>query len=65
MDLDEKVAIIRLEQLGPFPYLEFEETLQNYDSNAKVMFVQEEHYNFGPFPYLKPRMNMVLEEQGF
>lgn len=31
MNLDEKVAIIRLEQLGPFPYLEFEETLKNYD----------------------------------
>lgn len=29
------------------------------------MFVQEEHYNFGPYPYLRPRMNMVLEEQGF
>lgn len=62
LKLEDKVAIIRLEQIGPFPYLDFEEVIKEYPNNAKVLYVQEEHYNFGPFVYVQPRANLVLEE---
>lgn len=63
--MEKEVAIIRLEQLGPFPYNEFEDTIRQYNRKAKVLYVQEEHYNFGPYTYLQPRINLILEEQGF
>lgn len=37
--LDDEVAIVRLEQLGPFPYNEFEEVIQNYNQDAEIYYV--------------------------
>lgn len=36
-------AIVRLEQITPFPYHQLQEVLSRYPSSAKVTFVQEEH----------------------
>ncbi len=65
MGLEQKVAIIRLEQIGPFPYTHFTEVIKDYNKNAQINFFQEEHYNFGAFTYVRPRINIILEEQGF
>ena len=62
---EEEVAIVRLEQVGPFPYNEFEEVIKGYNKEVEVLWVQEEHYNFGAYTYIKPRMNIVLEENGY
>ena len=58
-------AIIRLERIGPFPYLRFQKIISQYDSSAQVTFAQEEHLNFGAWDYVNPRMNLVLREEGF
>lgn len=59
------VAIIRMEQLAPFPYNTFERVIKNYPRDAKVFWVSEEHRNFGAFDFMAPRINIILKEQGF
>ena len=65
LGLNDDIAIIRLERLGPFPYNKFEEVISKYNKSTPVVFVQEEHLNFGAWFYVQPRMNLILEEQGF
>ncbi|MCS6930239.1 MAG: 2-oxoglutarate dehydrogenase E1 component [Saprospiraceae bacterium] len=45
------VAIVRLEQIYPFPKKQFEALLQKY-SKAKLYWVQEEPFNMGAWSYL-------------
>ena len=45
------VAIVRLEQLHPFPEKQFTKVLMRY-KNAKVYWVQEEPENMGAWAYL-------------
>lgn len=65
LGLEDKVAIIRLERLGPFPYKEFKETMEGFDSQVGMTFVSEEQMNFGAFHYVQPRANLVLDQAGF
>lgn len=48
-------AIVRLEQIAPFPYTGVVETLKKY-KNAKVVWCQEEPKNQGFFPFTRPRL---------
>lgn len=45
--LDPQIAIVRIEQLCPFPFDLIRTELEKY-KNAKVCFAQEEHKNMGP-----------------
>ena len=45
--LESQIAIIRIEQLCPFPFDLIRTELEKY-KNAKVCFAQEEHKNMGP-----------------
>lgn len=65
LKLTKEVAIIRLEQIAPFPYVECAEIIKEYNKNAEVLWLQEEAYNYGPFTYVNPRINIILEENGF
>ena len=65
LKLNDDVAIVRLERLGPFPYNTFARIISQYEKSAPVVFVQEEHLNFGAWYYVQPRMNLILQEQGF
>ncbi len=49
------VAIIRVEQLYPFPHDQLERVLAEYDSDAEVFWVQEEPRNQGAWPFLRMR----------
>ncbi|CAF3851602.1 unnamed protein product [Adineta steineri] len=57
--LDTEIAIVRIEQLCPFPFDEIRKELEKYN-NAKVCFAQEEHKNMGPYTYCKPRLACLL-----
>ena len=46
-NLESHIAIVRIEQLCPFPFDLIRAELEKY-SNAKVCFAQEEHKNMGP-----------------
>jgi len=53
--LQDKVAIVRLEQLSPFPFDEVKQQLDLYPSDADVIWTQEEAKNNGAWAYIEPR----------
>jgi len=48
----EDVAIIRMEQLHPFPTKQLYEMLNQYDKKIKLLWVQEEPENMGAWSYI-------------
>lgn len=69
--LDEKVselgrndvAIIRLEQLCPFPVRELQEIVARYSSATDILWSQEEHRNYGAWSFVKPRFENFVGRQ--
>jgi len=57
----EDVAIVRLEQLHPFPFTELRDVLARYAAN-EVVWVQEEPWNMGAWSYVYDRITRVLPE---
>ena len=55
------IAIVRLEQIAPFPFRYIEPSLARY-SNAKVEWVQEEPKNQGPWSFVEPRFYNLLSK---
>ena len=61
--LNNKVAIIRIEEISPFPYQLLVEVLRKYSgSHSEVFWVQEEPRNQGAWPHVYPRISSVLKE---
>ncbi len=48
----EDIALIRLEQLYPFPVVQLRELLARYSKNVECIWVQEEPRNMGPWNYI-------------
>jgi 2-oxoglutarate dehydrogenase complex dehydrogenase (E1) component-like enzyme len=55
-----KVAIVRMEQLSPFPYDSLIEECNKYKS-ADVIWAQEEHKNMGAWTFIQPRFLSFLK----
>ncbi|XP_037082779.1 2-oxoglutarate dehydrogenase, mitochondrial-like [Pollicipes pollicipes] len=53
--LQEQVAIVRLEQLSPFPFDEVKQQLDLYPADADIVWTQEEAKNNGAWAYIEPR----------
>ncbi|XP_031370654.1 2-oxoglutarate dehydrogenase, mitochondrial isoform X4 [Apis dorsata] len=58
-NLDDKVAIVRVEQISPFPYDLVKKEAVKY-SNADLVWAQEEHKNQGAWTYIQPRFHTAL-----
>jgi 2-oxoglutarate dehydrogenase E1 component len=58
-----EVAIVRLEQLAPFPYDLVMRELRRYP-NAEVLWAQEEPMNMGAYLHVQPRLQKCLEAEG-
>jgi 2-oxoglutarate dehydrogenase E1 component len=56
-------AIVRLEQLYPFPEAEFGEVLQRYPSAFQVLWVQEEPRNMGAWAFVRGRIQPMLDSR--
>jgi 2-oxoglutarate dehydrogenase E1 component len=56
------VAIIRMEQLYPFPLQRLTDLLQRYPDTAEVFWVQEEPENMGPWYFVEEQMQSLLEQ---
>jgi 2-oxoglutarate dehydrogenase E1 component len=54
------IAIVRVEQLYPFPGPELNELLKRYDSTSELVWVQEEPKNQGAWDFVKPRIPAML-----
>ena len=56
-------AIVRVEQLYPFPKKELEELIGSYPALERLIWVQEEPLNMGAWNYLRPRLREFLTEK--
>lgn len=51
------IAIVRLEQLHPFPYKSLQAEIDKYPKTAQIVFVQEEPSNMGYLRYVTHKMS--------
>lgn len=63
LGLENVIAIVRMEQLAPFPFDLVCRELRRYP-NAQVMWCQEEPMNMGGYMHINPRMETCLREVG-
>ncbi len=59
----EHIAIIKLEQIYPFPKEELQAILQSYPSVKECFWVQEEHQNMGAYTKVFPEFREVLDDK--
>jgi len=57
------IAIIRIEQLYPFPEIELKKLLEKYPVVKTIVWCQEEPENQGAWPYIQSPLNACLTEQ--
>ncbi|XP_029376504.1 2-oxoglutarate dehydrogenase-like, mitochondrial isoform X1 [Echeneis naucrates] len=60
--LESDIAIIRLEQISPFPFDLVRGEMEKYD-NAELVWCQEEHKNMGYYDYVRPRFLTVVANE--
>lgn len=58
------VALVRIEELSPFPYEELEDALSQYPPSSPVVWAQEEPENQGAWNYIRPRVDKLLSDRG-
>jgi 2-oxoglutarate dehydrogenase E1 component len=59
----ERIAIVRVEQLYPFPHAELDTVFRRYASALDIRWVQEEPANMGAWRHLRHRLEAVLPER--
>jgi 2-oxoglutarate dehydrogenase E1 component len=64
LGLDDTVALLRLEQIAPFPQQVLAEELARYAKSIDVVWCQEEPRNMGAWGFVVPRIEAVLEQLG-
>jgi len=58
------VAIVRLEQMYPFPAADVGDILARYSETADVVWVQEEPRNMGAWRFVQEQIQPILEPSG-
>ncbi|XP_011298114.1 2-oxoglutarate dehydrogenase, mitochondrial isoform X2 [Fopius arisanus] len=58
--LEDQIAIIRIEQICPFPYDLVAREVSRFP-NTKIMWLQEEHKNQGAYHYVRDRLATALK----
>jgi multifunctional 2-oxoglutarate metabolism enzyme len=53
------VAVVRVEQLYPWPEAQIEEILAGYPNVTEVVWAQEEPLNMGPWPFVFHQLHQV------
>ena len=56
-------AIVRVEQLYPFPKKELEDVLAEYPNAERLIWIQEEPLNMGAWNYLRPHLRLLVEDR--
>ena len=59
---DVSTALVRLEQVYPFPHLQVKEILSKYSKTKNVIWTQEEPQNMGSFQHVYFKFQTVLQE---
>lgn len=58
------VALVRVEQLAPFPFNSLSAELKKYPRNAEIVWAQEEQKNAGCWSFFEPRIRGILQKIG-
>ena len=59
----EEVALVRVEQLYPFPEAELTQVIGRYPNAAEFLWVQEEALNMGAWYFVQPLLDELLPEE--
>ncbi|DAZ94118.1 TPA: hypothetical protein N0F65_008982 [Lagenidium giganteum] len=59
----EEIAIIRVEELAPFPFAQVAAEMEKFEGAKKVVWVQEEPLNQGAWTYAKAHLEKVLSKK--
>lgn len=59
---DKTTAIVKIEQVHPFPFAQLRDTLDSYTNLEDLVFCQEEPLNMGSYAFVQPRIGTVLAE---
>ncbi|MEB2334689.1 MAG: 2-oxoglutarate dehydrogenase E1 component [Anaerolineaceae bacterium] len=62
-DSGKTTALVKLEQLYPFPLQTLEELLSRFTMLEKVVWLQEEPLNMGAWDFIRPRLRQLLGER--
>lgn len=62
LQLNDRVALVRIEELSPFPFRELKETLMTYANAKEFLWVQEEPQNQGAWMHVSSRIDEVLDQ---
>ncbi|KAJ3117620.1 hypothetical protein HK100_000776 [Physocladia obscura] len=60
--LNESVALVRLEEISPFPWDDVKDILQEFPNAIEFLWVQEEPQNQGSYTFVAPRLVQILPE---
>lgn len=60
----ETVAVVRLEQIYPFPEHKLAPILKAYPNVKRILWTQEEPKNMGAWSFVSPQLQDLLEQQG-
>lgn len=59
---DKNTAIIRVEQLHPFPFAQLRDALNSYTGLEDIVWCQEEPLNMGAWSFVSPRLTTTIGE---
>ena len=59
----ENTAILKVEQLYPFPAQAFEKSLNEYSAIERIVWLQEEPMNMGIWDFIRPRLKKIFGDQ--
>jgi 2-oxoglutarate dehydrogenase E1 component len=54
------IAIARVEQLNPFPFLEVKQVVDYYGNLEEIVWAQEESFNSGAWTHVDPRLDTAI-----
>jgi 2-oxoglutarate dehydrogenase complex dehydrogenase (E1) component-like enzyme len=57
------VALVRVEQLFPFPADGLRAALGRYEGAQQLLWVQEEPRNMGAWTFVRPRLEALVDER--
>ncbi len=60
----DNVAIVRIEQIYPYPEKQIRDLIHRYPLTAEVVWVQEEPRNMGAWRFIQERLDPMLAESG-
>ncbi|MCC7339633.1 MAG: multifunctional oxoglutarate decarboxylase/oxoglutarate dehydrogenase thiamine pyrophosphate-binding subunit/dihydrolipoyllysine-residue succinyltransferase subunit [Bryobacterales bacterium] len=60
----DNVAIVRVEQIYPYPERQIRDLIHRYPLTAEVVWVQEEPRNMGAWGFMRERLDELLAESG-